>query len=226
MGFRTPLNLGLSLALAGLLFGACPVWSQQQPSRLSRLLLNQHSMYLPVRLTLGAESRFVIKGEPGMSVRLYLSSQASGLSAPNGEALRVGTSHEALEGKIQENGLVEMTIELPKEASMAGHTMYVDAVAWRAADHSDLSRVQLIDASGRRTGDNGLLLSMPSDGGHTTIIPMLPGMNPQMIQQLSTVTEALHDERKRELMYDGERDEDTVWDRNSLITRPGLTPIK
>jgi hypothetical protein len=47
-------------------------------------------------------------------------------------------------------------------------------------------------------------------------------MNPQMVQQLQTMSEAQSDPRKRDLLYKGDRDGTRIQDKNSFIPIPGL----
>lgn len=220
--FLACLLLGLLLSLNSITTAS----AELPPSRLSQLRLNQSTLYMPSRLIIGEENRFIIKGTPGNKVRLLVSPQPEGMTLPNGTALRVSDEHEVLDGVIPENGVLSLMLPVPNEEQWVGNFLYVDAVTWKAEDSSDMAQLQLVDSTGRRATQNGLELAKASTRGGSAIMPAIPGMPANLMQQLNTAADALTgDERKKSLIYDGSRDQDNLMDRNTLINRPGsFTP--
>jgi len=196
--------------------------AEPPPSRLSQLRLNQSTLYMPARLIIGEENRFTIKGIPGNNVRLLISPQPEGMTLPNGTALRVSEENEKLEGVIPENGVLNLMLPVPNEEAWVGNHLYVDAITWKQEDLSDMAQLQLVDSSGRRATLNALELAKAATRGGSAIMPAIPGMPANLMQQLNTAADALTgDERKKSLIYDGTRDQDNLMDRNSLLNRPG-----
>lgn len=202
-----------------------PAADNRPVSRLSRLMLNQETMYLPTKLVIGTNNRFLVKGKPGNDVMLYVSPKGDGYKLPNGLALKVGETHESLGGKIPENGILTLEIPVPNEQDWAGHFLFVDAITWTQPDYADVKQIQLLDATGRRTTDNGLLMTpqVRTTGG-SLIMPSMPGMPAGALQQLTQTSEILgsNDKRRKDLIYDGDRNPDTILDRNSLLNRNGF----
>jgi hypothetical protein len=227
-------RLVLAAALSGLLLGLSAqmmpaLADPPPPSRLSQLVLNRSTLYLPTRLFLGEENRFILKGKPGSKVMLFISPKSEGFKLPNGLALRVGEDNERLEGTIPEKGVLELTLPVPDEADWAGHALFVDAVMWSQDDYADIIQFQMLDATGRRASDNALMMAKRATASGTSFMPAMPGISAQALQQVTTMSEVLNsgDERKKELIDMGGRNSDSLLDRNSFIQRPGQSqPLK
>ena len=204
---------------------ATPAEDNRPVSRLSRLMLNQETMYLPTKLIIGTNNRFLIKGKPGSNVMLYVSPKGDGYKLPNGLMLRVGETHESLGDKIPASGILTLEIPVPNEADWAGHFLFVDAITWTQPDYADVKQIQLLDATGRRTTENGLIMTPPSTtAGGAFVMPSMPGMPAGALQQLTQTSQILgsNDQRRKDLIYDGDRNPDTMLDRNSLLNRNGF----
>lgn len=203
-----------------------PATSDNRPvSRLSRMMLNQDTLYLPTRLIIGENNRFLIKGKPGSDVMLYVSPKGDGYKLPNGLAVKVGEMHESLGGKIPESGVLTLEIPVPNEPDWAGHFLFIDAITWTQPDYADVKQIQLLDSTGRRTTDNGLMMSTPASiGGSPLVMPSMPGVPAGALQQLTQTSQILgsNDKRRKDLIYDGERNPDTMLDRNTLLNRSGF----
>ncbi len=216
--------------LLGTVLTLSVVSASAEGGRLNRLLMNRTNVFLPHQLVLGQPNRFVFKTQPNYHVRLYMSPLPRGLSLPDGTALRVGADVETFDAVANENGVAQVVVPIPDEEGWAGETLYVDAITWSSESSSvgsqvsteamnNVQVVQLMDSSGRRTSRNTLVLARPAERGHTSVMPALPGMSPQMMQQVNNLSVRSNlDDRKKELMdYTGERNSDAPSDRNSFI---------
>jgi len=215
------------LALLGVgLLWILPAEAQQYQSRLQQLVQKRGSLYLPLRLVLGQDNQFTVKANAGSKVMLYVSPADGGFVTPNGIALRVGEEHEKFFAEIPSNGVAQLTVQLPAEEDWENRELYVDAVVWQAEDYSDMEAMQLMDGSGRRTAHNALVMVKPAEKGGWAIMPNIPGVNAAALQQMEATSEALTngDERKKELLDDGDINRDTLIDKNSLYQRPSLAP--
>lgn len=200
------------------------VLAEPAPSRLNQLMLNKATVFLPSRLTLGEDTRFVFKGKPGNQVILYISPKNEGYTLPNGMALHVGEDFEKLEGTISDKGVLELSLPVPDEPQWEGRYLFVDAITWAADDFSDVQQIQMLDSTGRRTGQNALVMALPAKTGGFSVMPSMPGIPGGALQQLTTTSQIMNsgDDRKKELLDDGTRNSDSLLDRNSFVTRPGL----
>ena len=191
-------------------------------SRLSQLIKRKPNLYLPSRLLIGQENKFTLQGTPGHEVTLYISPQDAGLKAPNGQLLRVGEESEAIKGIIPQNGVLSLAIPLPDDTELDGKEIFVEAITWKAPDYSDLEILELVDSTGRRSSENKLAIAKPTKGKGAFILPSMPGVSPQMIQQITTLSEIQKgDTRKRDLIYSGDVNKDILQDQNVFINRPG-----
>jgi hypothetical protein len=223
---RMPL---LSLLISGLVLSgvvALPLlWAPAQAGNLSKLnqqLQNKSRMTLPSRLYVGSTNTLVVQGKPGATVLLYASPTAEGAQAPNGIELHVGTNYQQFETRIGDNGVASIPLTLPEE--LDGKTLFVDAVVYTQTDYTDLTRVELLDGAGLPTADNRVsIMKFNEKGGKgTAFMPAMPGMNPQMMQQIQAISGAHGDKRKQDLLFDGTRTQDRLLDRNSFIKLPGI----
>jgi hypothetical protein len=191
-------------------------------SKLNQQLKAKTRLYLPGRLYVGEGNRLSIQGKPGAQVIMYASPAQSGAAAPNNMPLNVGTNLQEFHSTIGENGVASIPLSLPPE--LDGKTLFLDAVVYSLPDYSDMVKVDILDAAGQLTADNRVTIVKPNEKGGkgTMLMPGMPGMNPQMVQQLQTMSEAQSDPRKRDLLYKGDRDGTRIQDKNSFIPIPGL----
>lgn len=220
-----------ALLVMGFILGVLPRSLQAQAevrnSRLSQLIKHKPSLYLPNRLLIGEDNHFTVQGPAGSHVVLYISPQPQGVEAPDGQALRVGDDNHQLTGSIPENGVLEMTFPVPAEEELVGKKVYVEAITWKADDYSDLQVFDLVDAAGRKATENHLAFEKPSKGKGALIIPTMPGLSPQILQQMTTFSDIQKgDKRKRELIDGGNVNKDVIYDRNVFIQRPGSFPTQ
>lgn len=197
-------------------------------SRLNRLTRRKNMLYLPSRLVIGEENRFVIKGTPGSQAVLYVSPLDKGYVLPNGQSLQVGKEHEKLNVTIPEKGVVEILVPLPNDAGWVGRQLFVDAILLSEGETEEqlsVDYVSIMDSTGRQADRNAVEIFAPATEGHTTVMPMMPGLNPQVFNRLTTLSEVYTDgdERKKELIDDGEIDRSVDIDSNVFINRPGYT---
>ncbi len=200
-------------------------WGEVRRSRLSQLIQEKPTLYLPSRLLIGVDNRIVVRAAAGSQVRLYLSPGNSGFRSPDGQVLQVSEEHQALEGTIPENGVLQLQVPVPNEDDLIGRDVYIDAITWQNPDYSDLKRMEWVDATGRRATDNKISIAKAVDPKRgANVIPSLPGLPSNALQQLGTVVDAetSGDARKKELVDpNGARDSRFFLDQNSFIQRPG-----
>lgn len=217
------LGLTLTLAQSWIKPFSQTVFAEKYQSRLNSLILKKNDVYLPTRLVIGQEAQFVVKAPAGSHVKLLLSPQNTGYQLPNGTALHVGTQTEELSGVIPENGVLQLKMSMPKDTDMEGKTIYVDAIIGDTDD--TLAPMELVDSTGRRTSNNALAIVKPSDAGSMSIMPSMPGVSPQMVNQLTTLTNTQGN--AKQLIDNGDINQDRSSDRNPFIYRgsqQGLMP--
>jgi hypothetical protein len=218
--------VALTMLLSSMLLNSLsflPAQAEVRQSRLSQLVKKKPTLYLPARLLIGNDNKFTFQGTPGNQVHLYLSSKPEGLKTPDGQALRVGEENQEFNGTIPENGVLEIIVPLPEEEGLVGQNVFVEAIGWKADDYADLVIFDQMDATGRRASENFIAINKPSSGKGTLLMPSLPGMSTNFVQQLKTFSEITSegDARKKELLDNGERNNDNAYDRNVFINRPG-----
>jgi hypothetical protein len=221
---KRSLALLLMTALAvSPLMGQAPVQAQKYESRLNRLLIRKSDLYLPARLVLGETGRFVVKAQPGSQVKVFMSPQGEGYVLPNGVALRVGEEVQELAGIVPETGVLELMVEMPNQDGLEGKVIYVDAVA--GPSDEALAPIDLVDSTGRRTDTNTLVITKAAEKGGPLIMPSMPGFDPQIFNRLTTMGDIYtsQDERKKQLLDEGNVDQNRRMDQNPFINR-GLQP--
>jgi predicted nucleic acid-binding Zn finger protein len=198
-------------------------FAEKYQSRLSSLLLKKNDLYMPTRLVLGQEARFVVKAPAGDVVKVFISTKNEGYILPNGTPLRVGTESQELTGTIPDNGVLELKMAVPKDESMEGKVVYIDAAV--GPTNEELAPIDLIDAAGRRTDENTLVVVKPAEAGGPNIMPSMPGLSPQVLNQLTTMSDAYTkgDSSKKQLLDNGDINRDRALDQNPFINR-GLQP--
>ncbi|HEY9746979.1 MAG TPA: hypothetical protein V6C99_12265 [Oculatellaceae cyanobacterium] len=198
-------------------------FAEKYQSRLSALLIKKTELYLPVRLILGEEAKFVIRAQAGHQAKIFLSPSNTGYLLPDGTPLQVGKSPEVLSGTIPESGVLELKMAVPAEDSLEGKVLYVDAAAGPTDDA--LTPLNLIDATGRRAETNALVLAKKKAANGAPILPMVPGMSPQLFNQLTTLGDIYtqKDTHRQELLDTGDIDRARDSDKNPFAIR-GLQP--
>lgn len=222
------ISLLLLTLVTGFAWFQQPAFSGDLSSRLNRLSQRQNILYLPGRLVIGEENRFVIKGTPGSQAVLFISPLDKGYTLPNGQQLRVGQEHEKLQAVIPEKGVLEIMVPLPNDNGWVGRQLFADAILLNDGETEEevsVDYVAIMDATGRRADHNAIEIFAPATAGHTTVMPMMPGLDPQTFNKLTTLSEvyANGDERKKELLDDGSIDRSVDIDSNIFINRPGYT---
>ncbi len=214
-------GIGLGLACPGIPEQA---WGAERSairrSAVGRMNLQQSNMYLPTRLIIGEENRFVFKVPPGNKVVLVLSPQDAGLLTPDGRPLRVGPENQQVEATASEKGVAVINVPIPNETSLVGGVVYVDAYTYGSEDYSDLAILEMQDATGHRASGNRIAIEARTDGSGAMVLPGMPGMSPDFLRRLSTIGDVSGDERKKKLMDDGEINRSIEQDANVFITRP------
>jgi len=191
-----------------------PAQAEQYHSRLNSLILKKNDVYLPSRLVLGEEAHFVIKAPAGSHVKLLLSAQNSGYKLPNGTELRVGVQSEQLTGVVPENGVLQLQMTMPKDPDAEGKLVYVEALLGDSDE--TMTQMELVDSTGRRTGNNALAIVKPSDAGGMAIMPNMPGVSPQMINQLTNMSNM---QGNKQLLDNGNINRDRQSDQNPFAYR-------
>lgn len=194
-------------------------YAEKYQSRLNSLVLKRNSnVYLPTRLLLGQEARFVVKAPAGSLVKVFVSTQAEG-KVLNDLALRVGNDAQELSGTVPENGVLELKMDVPKDPELDGRLLYVDAVA--GASEEVLAPLDLVDPTGRRTEQNSLPIMKQTAENGPAIMPTMPGISPQMMNQLTTMTNiySQNDTERKKLLDNGTINRDRGIDRNPFINR-------
>ncbi|WP_373532319.1 hypothetical protein [Vampirovibrio sp.] len=222
-------NLVLTSLLAVLLTGiglggtagvTGSAYAEKYQSRLNNLLLRKNDVYLPNRLTLGQEARFIVKAQPGSLVKLFISAQGQGKILPNDVVLRVGDDAQELSGTVPENGVLELRMDVPKDPNLEGQLVYVDAVS--GTSEEDLRPIDLVDSTGRRTDENALpMMAQVMGGSGPSVMPAMPGVSPQVFNQLTTMGNIYSqgDKEKKDLLDNGTINRDRDVDRNPFINR-------
>jgi hypothetical protein len=200
-------------------------------SRLSQLVRRSPQLFLPAQLLIGKDNTLILQAPPGSQVTLYLSKETAGFSAPNGTPLRIGKTHETLTATVpntgQSTGTVSFTVPIPNEPTLEGTELYLEAFIWKADDYTDAHVAQIVDSTGRRTDGNAITIRKVEKAVHLPLVmPSVPGMPANMMQSLSTMSDAYSDERKKELLdttgsFTRDSDRTILRDKNSFLQLPG-----
>ena len=103
--------------------------------------------------------------------------------------------------------------------------LFFDAAAGESEEA--LRPIDLMDPTGRRTDENALVIMKPAEMGAPMVMPNLPGLSPQMMNQLTTMTDVYSsgDSERKKLLDNGNINPDRAMDRNPFIQRgsqPGI----
>lgn len=213
---------GLGLSLLILCVQAFqPDWvhAERYQSRLSNLLVKKTEIYLPSRLIVGEEAKFVVRAQAGDQVKVFLSSHDQGFELADGAQLKVGKQPQMLSGTIPENGVLELKMAIPNDPNLLNKVLYVDAVAGSSED--TLAPLSLIDADGRKATTNAMVISKRISTSGPPIMPTMPGVSPQMFNQLTTLGDIYtkKDAHRQELLDNGDIDKTRQRDNNPFSTR-------
>jgi hypothetical protein len=215
-----------ALALTGASFPSGARAAEKYQSRLNSLLIRKNDIYLPPRLVIGEQARFVVKAAPGSRVKLFLSTQGEGLLLPDGSPLRVGKDAQEVSGTVPDTGVLQLQMDMPKEPELEGQVVYVDAVSGPSED--SLSPMTLVSAAGLRTGENTLTIVKAAEKGGPNIVPNMPGLSPQVFNQLTQLGDIYgvnKSDKRKELLDNGSINRDRAIDQNPFTQRgaqPGL----
>jgi hypothetical protein len=215
----------LSLAVAVLMIAPSTqaFAAEKYQSRLNSLLIHKNDLYLPSRLVLGETAKFTVKAAPGSKVKLFISTSGEGYSLPSGTLLRVGKDAQEIDGVVPANGILELQMDMPKNEGLADQYLYIDAVA--GATDEELKSIDLVDSTGRRTGDNTLAIMKPNELGGPGINPNIPGISPQVFNQLSQMGGMSKDDPRRQLLDNGSINQNRAIDKNPFINRGGVNGL-
>jgi hypothetical protein len=219
---------GLAVGLIGLILPiAQPLsaYAERYQSRLNSLLVKKTELYLPARLILGEEAKFVVRAQAGDQVKVFLSPKNQGFELADGVLLRVGETPEVLTGVVPQTGVLELKMPIPANEDLNGKVLYIDAAA--GPTEQALAPLNLIDATGRKAVTNGLVITKRINTSGSPIMPYMPGVSPQLFNQLTTLGDIYtkKDEHRRELLDDGSINQNRGLDRNPFTNRgiqPGL----
>lgn len=211
--------LALLLTSVALPFNT-PAYAEKYQSRLNSLLLRKNDVYLPSRLVLGQEARFVVKAAPGSLVKLFVSGKGEGMMLNDETPLRVGADAQVLSGTVPESGVLELKMAVPKDPEMDGQVVYVDAVS--GASETELKPIDLMDSTGRRTEQNSLTMIKQVAENGPAVMPAMPGLSPQAFKQLTTMSNIYSGQGsadRKQLLDNGTINRDRTIDRNPFINR-------
>jgi len=170
-------------------------------------------VYKPSRLISGGITEFTVKGEPNTHVVLVFSGENQGAKPFYGQELRLGVFVHKVEGKIDENGIGRLGVELPKRDDLIGKPIYFEALTWTREDLSDLSKARIIGTNGRETAYNVVVIANKPE---KNLMPMIgPGMG--NMGNMSRTMEALSDQEieDKEYLYT----DDVYYQSKPLILR-------
>ncbi len=208
----------IGLVSSGVILAPSAYAQQKFESRLSKLVLHQNDLFLPTRLTIGEDAQFVVKAPAGSKVAVMISGKSEGYSL-NGTALRVGSDAQVLTGIVPDSGVLQLKMTMPKDFALIGKMVYIDGAAGTSEDA--MQQLVLVDATGRRTGDNSLVIMKQPDHGGAAILPSMGGLTPQMFSQITQVGDIYSgkDNARKQLLDNGDVDQTRTQDQNPFTQR-------
>ncbi len=207
----------------GLFFAAFP--SDAQALKLSDLVKQPPTLYLPTRVVPGQKAVFTLKGKPGKNVKVILSSSSRGLTLPNGTELRVGAPIAQAEGVIPSSGVLELQLPMPGEDEITSDKEYVEAFVWSAPDQSDAESAVFVEHSGLKTENNAVNVGYEADPGNTMLIPGGDPTIGSLMRSINTLNDIGDDPRKKQLVDDGQINRSRRLDQN-LNLSPSASPLR
>ncbi len=209
-------------------------------SRLSELIKEPPTLYLPARLLVGETGKVIVKAPVGYTVVVAFSppvhavppaetlttealgklSQSSSPYAlrPDGQPMKVGSDCQTLEMVANDKGVVVFPITVPDAPQLAGQVMVLDGYTV-APNGTTVESLAWVDPMGRATQRNEVMMETLANSGGAMIMPGLPGIGAGMARQLGTLRDvSTGGDRMKDLVDDGTRG-NTMLDRNSFIKR-------
>jgi hypothetical protein len=209
----------------GLAPGLSTMEAPTSPSRgrLSRLIQDKPKLYLPSRLVMGEPNTVVLRAPAGQFVRVIVTQgQLEAPDAKPSDEQNILFQTEAEE--IPAKGVLGVALPVPNNKDLDGITVFVTAELSNNKDFKATQALEWVDSSGQKTSNNGVSIVQPtvvSKG--PSILPNMPGMNPQLMRQINSVSQLQNGStRQKQLIDDGNLNRNSAIDRNSFITRPGL----
>lgn len=145
-------------------------------------------VFLPSKLILGQDNKFVIKGNPGSKVSLAISNSNHGAKPIMGINLRLGETEQTIESTIPATGVVELIYKVPSNEELLDKIKYVEVAIWSKVDFSDIAIAKSIGASGRETLNNGLAIVLPPESGKKpTFEPVIPGISGDLFKSIQAM---------------------------------------
>ena len=210
-------------------------------SRLSELIKEPPTLYLPARLLLGQTGKLIVKAPAGHTVVVAFSppvsanasgevmlSEDEGVSSvdskspfsirPDGKLKKVGRDCQTLEMVANEKGVAVFPITVPDAPQLEGQRMVLDGYTV-SPDCGVVEGLAWLDPMGRSTQRNEVIMETVANITCAMIMPVLPGIGAGMARQLGTLRDVSSGgERMKDLVDDGSRGT-TILDRNSFIKR-------
>lgn len=135
-------------------------------------------VYKPSKLVIGSKSKFIIKARPGSNVSLLTSNKNSGSRQLYGKKLRLGSTINAFEGIIPENGVLELEVPLPEEEELVGQILYFEVIVGKGENFDDMKTAKIMGIDGRETDTNAVIITAaPKNTSLPGFGAMIPGTN-------------------------------------------------
>lgn len=145
-------------------------------------------VFMPSKLVLGKDNKFIVRGKPGSKVSLAVSSSSYGAKPINGLNVRLGETEQTIESIISSTGVVELIYNVPQDETLLGQTKYFEVAVWTKSDFGDISMAKSISASGRETLNNGLKIVLPPETGkRPTFEPTIPGISGDLYKSIKAM---------------------------------------
>jgi hypothetical protein len=189
--------------LTGLIFSAGIKQSSAQvfdlsSSKKSPLVAKQDSpcVYKPSKLIIGMPNPFTVKAPPFSHVSLVTSNENAGYPEMFGNKLRLGQSINNYEGIVNDNGAIELNINLPNEKELIGKILYFEVLVWKNPDFSDLKVAKIMGIDGRETLVNAVLITEPPKKNlMPTFGQYIPGTDINMNRTMEAINKSADDNK-------------------------------
>lgn len=212
--------VALSVLSCCLLTGVFNPAEASRRSAISRLQHQQAAtqIFMPAQLTVGQTAKFQCRAPQGTLVRVYYAARPLTLPTLNEKI-------PFIQGEVPASGVLVLDFPVPEEATLAGQTVHLLSVTVDPTNPNELNyEVEWREASGRLTSSPSLYIAEAvavKEGPR--IMPLMPGMDPNLMRDLETTTDlaTTKNKRKKQLIDDGSINRDRQIDRNALILSPG-----
>lgn len=152
-------------------------------------------VYKPTKFYIGKETGFIIQAQAGSNVALFVSDTNDGASLFYGNKLRLGSDMKTQEGIVPENGILEMTVNLPDDKNLDGKIIYFEVAVWKDESYNDLKIAKILASNGRETDSNAIQAYLPVGNlSRPSFMPVLPGAPPELYDTVKN----LHNDKKDE----------------------------